>query len=62
MKDHTERASEREINVLEAEKMKENENPETLKHMRSFSFINGKGWVEFRYIVFGLNGFHWVFS
>ena len=41
---------------LEAEKMKENENPETLKCMRGFFFFNRKGWVEFGYIVFGLNG------
>ena len=50
-----ERASERE-KCLEAEKMKENENLETLKCLNY-----GKGWVEFGYIVFGLNGPHWVF-
>ena len=46
--------------------MRENENPcETLKCLRAgflffiylFIFIYGKGWVEFGYIVFGLNGF-----
>ena len=36
---------------LEAKKMKENENTET-----SGLFFFGKGWVEFRYTVFGLNG------
>ena len=48
---------------LEAEKMKENENPETLKPLRDFFlffflffYFYGKGWVEFGYIVFGLNG------
>ena len=48
----------------------ENENPrETLKCLRAgfllfyFIFIfYGKGWVEFGYIVFGLNGVQWVFS
>ena len=25
-------------------------------------FVFGKGWVEFGYIVFGLNGAQWVFS
>ena len=51
---------------LEAEKMRENENPcETLKCLRAgflfiylfkiFNFIYGKGWVEFGYIFFGLN-------
>ena len=25
-------------------------------------FFFGKGWIEFGYIVFGLNGFQWVFS
>ena len=53
---------------LEAKKMKENENPETLKCLRGFFFFffffffYGKGWVEFGYIVFGLNGAQWVFS
>ena len=44
--------------------MRENENPsETLKCLRAvflfyfFIFFYGKGWVEFGYIVFGLNGF-----
>ena len=27
-----------------------------------FFFFFGKGWVEFGYIVFGLNEFQWVFS
>ena len=56
-----ERERERE-KCLEAEKMKENENPETLKCMRGFFFFNRKGWVEFGYIVFELNGPQWVFS
>ena len=47
---------------LEAKKMKENENPETLKRLRVFFFFNGKGHVEFGYIVFRLNGSQWVFS
>ena len=50
---------------LEAEKMKENENPKTLKRGLFFSFFNffyGKGWVEFGYIVFELNRSHWTFS
>ena len=52
-----ERERERE-KCLESEKMKENENPKTLKRLRAFLFyfINGKGWVEFEYIIFGLNG------
>ena len=43
--------------------MRENENPcETLKCLRAgfiyffLNFIYGKGWVEYGYIVFGLNG------
>ena len=50
---------------LEAEKMKENENPKTLKRGLFFSFFYffyGKGWVEFGYIVFELNRSHWTFS
>ena len=40
---------------------------ETLKQSRAgflfyFFFFNGKGWVEFGYIVFGLNEAQWVFS
>ena len=40
---------------------------ETLKQSRAgflfyFFFFNGKGWVEFGYIVFGLNESQWVFS
>ena len=38
---------------------------ETLKHLRLgffFFFLGGKGWVEFGYIVFGLNGVQWAFS
>ena len=27
-----------------------------------FIFLYGKGWVEFGYIIFGLNGFQWIFS
>ena len=27
-----------------------------------YYFFYGKGWVEFEYIVFGLNGAQWVFS
>ena len=45
--------------------MKENENPKTSEGFFFFFFffiIYGKGWVEFGYIVFGLNGFQWVFS
>ena len=44
--------------------MKENENPGTLKRLRAFFFFlfYGKGWVEFVYFVFGLNGPQWVFS
>ena len=44
--------------------MKENEDPETLKRLRVlfFFFCYGKGWVEFGYIVFGLNEAQWVFS
>ena len=46
---------------------RENEGkPETLKHLKAFLFFfffnYGKGWVEFRYIVFGLNWAQWVFS
>ena len=44
---------------LEAEKMKENET-ETSKVF--FFFFNGKSWIEFGYIVFGLNGAQWDFS
>ena len=44
---------------LEAEKMKENENTET---SNGFIYFYGKSWVEFEYIVFGLNGSQWVFS
>ena len=51
----------------------ENENPcETLKCLRAriffcfccFFFFKfyGKGWVEFGYIVFGLNGIQWFFG
>ena len=41
--------------------MKENETPKTLKRLIAFIlffnlFFYGKGWVEFGYIVFGLNG------
>ena len=45
--------------------MKENEDPETLKRLRVFFFFffgYGKGWVEFGYIVLGLNEAQWVFS
>ena len=45
--------------------MKENENPEKLKCLRSllfFFFCVWKGWVEYGYIVFGLNEPYWVFS
>ena len=37
---------------------RENENPKTLKRLRFFFFffLYGKGWVEFEYIVFRLNG------
>ena len=60
---HRERERERERDkCLEAKKMKENENPETLKRLRVFFFFNGKGHVEFGYIVFRLNGSQWVFS
>ena len=45
---------------LEVEKMKENENTETFEVF--FFFFYGKGWVEFGYIVFGLNGSQWVFN
>ena len=42
----------------------------TLKRLRAgflffsffFFFFYGKGWVEFGYIVFGLNGVQWFFS
>ena len=44
--------------VLENE---ENENTETWV-LYIYIYINGKGWVEFEYIVFGLNGSQWVFS
>ena len=44
---------------LEAKKMKENENTETFGF---FFFFFLKGWVEFGYIVFGLNGPQLVFS
>ena len=40
--------------------MKENENTETSEGF--YLFFYGKGWVEFEYIVFGLNGSQWVFS
>ena len=38
--------------------MKENENPKTSEafFFLFFLIIYGKGWVEFGYIVFGLNG------
>ena len=39
---------------LEAEKMKEDENIETSEGF--YLFFYGKSWVEFEYIVFGLNG------
>ena len=39
---------------LEAEKMKENENTKTSEGF--YFFFYGKSWVEFEYIVFGLNG------
>ena len=52
--------------------MKENENPhETLKRLRAgflllllllLFFIYGNGWIEFGYIIFGLNGPQRVFS
>ena len=43
--------------------MRENENPhETLKSLIFFFFLIGKGWVEFGYIIFGLNGVQWVLS
>ena len=37
---------------------------ETLKRLRLgfFFFFGGKGWVEFGYIVFWLNGVQWAFS
>ena len=41
------------------------ENLKTLvKRLRAevFFFFYGKDWVEFGYIVFGLNGAQWVFS
>ena len=54
--------------ALEAALERERENEgkwklETLKRLRAFLFLffNGKGWVEFRYIVFELNGPQWVF-
>ena len=55
--------SERE-KCLDAEKMKENKSPEILKLEGFFFFFfnDGKCWVEFGYIVFGLNGAQWVFS
>ena len=60
---HRERERERERDkCLEAKKMKENENPETLKRLRVFFFFNGTGHVEFGYIVFRLNRSQWVFS
>ena len=40
--------------------MKENENPNT--ETPEVFFFYGKGWVEFGYIVFGLNGVQWIFS
>ena len=47
---------------LEAKKMKKNENPETLKCLRAFFFFfYRKSWVEFGYIVLGLNEPHWIF-
>ena len=45
--------------VLENE---ENENTETWVYIYIYIYINGNGWVEFEYIVFGLNGSQWVFS
>ena len=37
-------------------------NIETSEGFFFFFFFNGKGWVEFGYIVFGLNGSQWVFN
>ena len=45
--------------VLENE---ENENTETWVFIYIYIYINVNGWVEFEYIVFGLNGSQWVFS
>ena len=50
--------------------MKENENLKTETPRASFFFFlfifyflfYGKGYVEFGYIVYGLNGSQWVFS
>ena len=39
----------------------ENENTKTWVYIYIYIYINGKGWVEFEYIVFGLNGSQWVF-
>jgi len=50
---------ERERESLEAKKMKENE---TRMSKGFFFFFNRKGWIEFGYIVFGLNGAQRVFS
>ena len=58
-----EREREREREVFGG---RENEGKsETLKHLKAFFFFflnYGKGWVEFGYIVFGLNWAQWVFS
>ena len=47
---------------LEAEKMKENENTEMWFFFFFFFKFYRNGWVEFGYIVFGLNGSQWVIS
>ena len=44
---------------LESWKMKK---MKTLKRGFFFFFFNGKGWVEFECVVFGLNGSQWIFS
>ena len=49
-----ERKREEREKYLEAKKMKENENTET--SVGFFFFFYKKGWVEFEYIVFRLNG------
>ena len=36
--------------------MKENKNPEKFEGFIYIYIYNGKSWVEFGYIVFGLNG------
>ena len=58
-KRESKREREREREVFGNRENEGYENPETSK---GFFFIYGNGWVEFGYIVFGLNGSQWIFS